>query len=132
MTVAQMRVCDWQGVSYEEIVIENPTWEQIKMATQALNNQNLNDLYLHINDDTWLGIGGGDGQYLLTGAIGDDTFPRLVDANKPSLPKISLTVGGQTGDYQFNWIHDLTQTLIAVRDFYDNGGFSTNLNWVTV
>ena len=132
MTVEQMRICDWQGVLHQETVIDYPSLEKIEMAIQALNNQNLNDIYLQINDDAWLCIGGGDGQYLLTGAIGDEAFPTLVDANKSALPKILLTVGGQTGEYPSNWIHDLTQTLIAVRDFYHSEGYSTNINWVNV
>ena len=132
MAVSKMTAYDWQGAIYQKTIIENPTWEQIEMAIQSLNHQNLNDLYLHINDNTWLCIGGGDGQYLLTGAMGDDTFPMLVDDKKLSLPKIPLTVGGQTGDYPSNWLHDLSQTLIAVRDFYDSGGYSANVNWINV
>jgi hypothetical protein len=132
MAVAQMKVCDWQGASCQEMMIENPTWEQIKMAIQALNNDNLNDLYLHTDNDTWLCVGGGQGQYLLTGASGDNAFPTLIDQNRQSQPKISLTVGGQTGDYPANAVHDRAQTLTAVQDFYDNGGYTANINWVIV
>lgn len=130
MAVVNLQICDWQGVSYQETNIDDPTWEQISMAIQELNNENRNDLYLTTDTDTWLGIGGGVGQYLLTGENGDDIFPTLVDPRKKTEPRIYLTVGGQIGDFPANWIHDLVQTLEAAHDFYENDGYSVNLNWV--
>jgi hypothetical protein len=116
----------------QETNIENPTWEQIETAIRALNNSDLNDLFLNANDVTWLGVGGGAGQYLLTGAIGDDLFPTLVDPDKRPDRDIALIVGGQESDYPENWIHCLPQALAAAHDFYEMGGFSSNFNWVKV
>lgn len=113
-----------------ETIIENPIWEQIETAIQALNNDDLNDLYLNANKEVWLCVGGGAGQYILTGAIGEDVFPTLVDPNKSSEREILLTVGGQTAEYTENWIHSLARSLAAAHDFYEEGGFSSNSNWV--
>ena len=113
-----------------ETIIENPTWEQTEAAIQALNNADLNDLFLYTNNNTWLGIGGGAGQYFLSGAIGDDLFLTLVDPDKSPERKILLTVGGQSSDYPENWIHGLPQTIAAARDFYEMGGFSSNFLWI--
>lgn len=113
-----------------ETIIENPIWKQIETAIQALNNDDLNDLFLYTNENTWLGIGGGAGQYFLSGAIGDDLFLTLVDPNKSPDREILLTVGGQESEYPENWIHGLAQAFAAARDFYDVGGFSSNFPWI--
>jgi hypothetical protein len=113
-----------------ETIIENPIWEQIETAIQALNNDDLNDLFLYTNDNSWLGVGGGAGQYFLSGAIGEDLFFTLVDPNKSPDREIFLTVGGQESEHPGNCIHGLAQALAAACDFFEAGDFISNFNWV--
>ncbi|HMV83862.1 MAG TPA: hypothetical protein PLD20_04645 [Blastocatellia bacterium] len=129
MTVSQLTICRWQGASLTETIIDKPTWEKIEAAILALNNADLNDLYLNTKAGTWLCVGGGAGRYLLTGSNGDDSFPTLVDVGGNSDQKVLLTVGGQTGDYPENWIHGLSLTLAVARNFFERGEFNSNFHW---
>lgn len=115
----------------QEKIIEKPSWEQIEAAIRLLNNQTKNDLYLHGGVNSWLCVGGGEGQYVLTGTANNDSFPVLVNPQKASTPKLVLIIGGQAGEYSANCVHDLSQTLQATRDFYDFGGFSSITSWST-
>lgn len=128
MATSQLIICVWQGVLLQETTVDNPTWQQIEAAITALNNDERNDLYLYANATTWLGIGGGDGKYLLAGGIGDDVFQTLVDSSSTSEQGVSLTVGGQTADYPESQVHNLAQTLAAVRSFYESGEFSSSFH----
>lgn len=128
MAISQLVICVWQGGLLQETTVDNPTWQQIEAAIVALNNNERNDLYLYAKDTTWLGVGGGAGQYMLAGGIGDNLFPILVDPGSTSERKVSLTVGGQTADYPENQVHDLAQTLAAVRSFYELGKFSSSFH----
>lgn len=115
----------------QEKIIENPSWEQIEVAIRSLNNKNKNDLYLHVGVNSWLCVGGGEGQYVLTGAVNDHSFPVLVNPQKALAQKLVLIIGGQACEYSANCVHDLSQTLQATRDFFDFGGFSSKTSWST-
>ncbi len=86
-------------------------------------------------EDAWLCVGGGNGQYLVSGAAADDDddkFPTLIDPSKTNTRKFNLTIGGQTGDYPENYVLTLEQTLHGVKDFYETGEFSASINWAYV
>ena len=135
MALAILTVCDWDSDGERDTLVANPTWAQIEAAIRRLNNQNLNDVYLQPdrdNTETYLGIGGGNGRYIVTGANSNKTFPTIVHGDRPGERKVTLVVGGQLGEYPENWIVDLESALRAARAFYDAGGFSTNEKWVNV
>src|SRR5262249_25004042 len=95
-----------------------------------------NDLYLTpaVSDvGTYLCVGGGNGRYILTGAIEiDKEFPTLVESDRPADPVQELVVGGQAGMYPANWIVSLETALRAARAFYDAGGFEGSFPWTRV
>ena len=135
MPIEILTISEWIGVSKKDTVVENPTWEEVEGAVRALNNRNLNDLYLQParqDPETFLCIGGGDGRYLVSGSIGNEEFPTVVDPAKPSDVVEHLVVGGQTGDYAGNWIVDLETALRAARSFFESGDFGGDVQWERV
>jgi len=134
MPVAKLTISDWGATGERDTFIEKPSWPQVERAVCALNNENLNDLYLYPeenNAETYLCVGGGAGRYILTGSINNRTFPTLVDPSRSSTTT-SLVVGGQPGDYPSNWIADLSTTLKTTKAFFDAGIFECGVTWGSV
>ncbi len=134
MGIAILRLSDW-AASERESILRYPTWPQVEAAIRALNNDNLNDLYLQPDENdpaTYLAIGGGAGRYILTGSIKNETFPTLVGTDRPPAPQVQLVVGGQLGDYPGNWVTDLSTTLETTKLFVEAGGFESNVPWASV
>lgn len=133
MPIDILFIPEWNGRNKKDTVIENPTWHDIEEAIRALNNQNLNDIYLQPareNPETYLCIGGGgQGRYLVTGSINNEKFPTVVDTTKPPDIREQLVVGGQEGDYPGSWIVDLDTALRAAEVFFQSGDFSNDVNW---
>ena len=107
MPLYQLTICDWNPLR-RDTVIKNPEWDHVREAIEKLNNRNLNDVYLQPMEDdpeTFLGIGGGDGRYLVTG-VTVDGYPTVIDPNK-SASYERLVVGGQEGGYPTRCLVDL-------------------------
>jgi hypothetical protein len=134
MPIARLTISEWQDNQVKEQVIDHPTLEQVETAVRRLDNRSRNDLYLQPvaeDSETYLAVGGGDGRYVLTGAVSGERFPSLIDPSRPSRPLELLRVGGQDGDYPANAVHDLETTLRAVRAFYATGRFEgEQLPWL--
>lgn len=111
--------------------IDNPTWDEVEAAIRALDGRDRNDIYLvpRIADpETFLGVGGGGGRYLVTGIIASERFPTVVKelgrgAKRHEGERELLVVGGQEGDYPRRWIIDLETALRAARAFHETGEF---------
>ncbi|QBC28191.1 hypothetical protein U737_15530 [Methylomonas sp. LW13] len=134
MPIAMLTISDWDSAHERDKMIESPTWSEIESAIRALNNENLNDLYLYPeknNTETYLCIGGGSGRYVLTGSIKNQSFPTLIDPDRSSMSSTQLVVGGQLGDYPSNWVMDLCTTLQTAKAFYDGSGFKCGVKWQT-
>jgi hypothetical protein len=131
MGIEQLTICDWANPDNRDTVIADPEWSRVELAILALNNKNLNDIYLTpfvAEPETFLGIGGGAGRYLVTGAVAGDTFPTLVGGGSDS-SLAPLVVGGQLGEYPANWLVSLEEALTAARAFLTAGGFDCGVNW---
>ena len=131
MGVARLTVSDWSRTPRDTVVL-NPAWSEVETAIRALNGRNLNDVYLrplHDVDTTFLGVGGGAGRLLVTGAINGETFPTLTDAESTDETLVSLVVGGQSGDYPARWLVDTEVAVAAARAFYVHGGFDCGVPW---
>lgn len=129
--IALLSAPDWASEE-GSLLVENPTWVQVESAIRNLNNEARNDVYLHPHGDdleTYLAIGGGNGQYIVVGAKSNTSFPALVRRDEPGDPKIELIVGGQPGEYPANWVADLGSALEAAKAFFDAGGFASNYEW---
>jgi hypothetical protein len=136
MAIGRLTVCDWTRGVRSDIVIDDPSWQDVEDAIRALDGHRRNDIYLYPdkqNEETWLAIGGGDGRYILTGGVAvDQEFPTLTDPGKPPEPEEAIVVGGQEGLYPGNWVLTLESALRGARAFYDVGGFQNDAPWTRV
>lgn len=133
--IEQLTVCQWDGGNLRTTIVAHPTWDQVETAVRRLDNQRFNDLYLQpdaTNSQVYLCVGGGNGRYVLAGALSGETFPSLVDHARNAEPTELIMVGGQVGDYPANLVHDLDATLEAVRGFWSTGRFQDMvlLQWI--
>jgi hypothetical protein len=134
VAIDQLTVCEWEGANLRTDIVADPSWGQVETAVRRLDNQRFNDLYLQPdgnNSEVYLCVGGGNGRYVLAGALSGEVFPSLIDPARAPEPAELVTVGGQEGDYPANAVHDLETTLTAVRAFWSTGRFEDTgpLRW---
>jgi hypothetical protein len=130
--IGLLLICDWSNLRKRDTEIPFPAWTQVEEAIRALDNKNLNDLYLTPQTgslETFLGIGGGAGRYLVTGSNAGNSFPTLLDSESTDSALAPLLVGGQLGEYPRHWIVSLDAAVGAARAFYDVGGFDCGVRW---
>lgn len=132
MSVASLTTCEWESTDVHECVIKNPSWEDVEEAIRSLDSESRNDLYLKplfATQDTFLGVGGGAGRYIVTGSQNGGRFPTLTDPTCTDEKLVPLRVGGQLGEYPARHIVAIEQALAAVKRFYDAGGFDCGVTW---
>jgi len=128
-----LTVCEWLGRRRSDSEIAEPTWEQVEAAIRRLDNDRWNDVYLYpasSDTETYLCVGGGSGRYLVSGSIGNEVFPTVIDPANPAIEDVPLVVGGQEGLYPANWIVDLTTALGACKVYYDLGHPGGDITWI--
>jgi hypothetical protein len=132
MPIESLTICDWANTDQRDHVIQNPSWSDVENAIRSLDNKARNDLYLKPLDtsqDTFLGVGGGDGKYIVHGSEGGERFPTLSGPTGTDERLVPLCVGGQLAEYPARWIVDLDRTLAAVKMFYEAGTFDCGVKW---
>ena len=136
MAIDQLTICVWEGRRCRHVDIASPTWEQVEAAVRALNGCDRNDLYLTpdgADPETYLCVGGGAGQYVVFGSIGNETFPTVVSQAESRTDNARLMIGGQEGLYPLRWVVDLPEAICAARAFWQSGQFrGGSLTWENV
>ena len=135
MPVQRLTICEWRGGTVTETIIEQPRWEAVESAIRALNNRERNDVYLFpasAGPDTYLCVGGGAGRYVVSGSVGNQEFPTILDPSRATRPPERLTVGGQEGEYHARQVVDLATALTAARAFFESGGFGDSVTWTRI
>jgi len=113
-------------------VVANPAWGDIEAAIRRLDNRAWNDVYLRpigAPAETYLAVGGGAGRYVVTGSEAGERFPTLENPTGSETDLVSLSFGGQIGEYPSRCVVDLNAALAAARCFYDAGGFDCGVSW---
>jgi len=121
----QLTTCLWSSTDCISEEVEGPTWEDVEEAIKALDGAARNDVYLAPDPEvpeTFLCIGGGNGEYVVSGSIEGERFPTVVDP-KGSDDIVSLVVGGQLSEFSRRFIVDLSTALAAARAFLESGRF---------
>ena len=132
MPIGRLTTYRWFDRTNASESFDDPSWSAVERAIAALDGGQRNDLYLFPKADdphTWLCIGGGAGRYLVSGSLASERFPTLVDHTRPGDEEVTVTVGGQGGDYPANWVVDLPAALAAAKDFFDASGFEGTTKW---
>ena len=132
MAVESLTICHCLSTGREDEVISNPTWATVESAIRLLDNAARNDVYLrpiNATHDTFLRIGGGAGQYIVSGSENGTRFPTLSNPEGTATKLIPLCVGGQLAEYPSSWVVDLDHALTAARNFYEAGTFDCGVSW---
>jgi hypothetical protein len=80
MAVESLTICEWSTNSRGDEVISHPDWADVEASIRRLDNKTRNDIYLkplNSTQDTFLGVGGGAGRYIVTGSENGCRFPTL-------------------------------------------------------
>ncbi|MFK0734049.1 MAG: Imm1 family immunity protein [Gloeotrichia echinulata DVL01] len=128
MFVVEMTTEKWLGNKNEGDVIENPNWSQIEKAIRELDGKSQTLITLGINEDSYMSIGGGTNQYVVTVTFDNLDFYILIDSTKSEQIQ-TLVVGGQRGNYPANQCVDLLRCLLAARTFTESGKLDELLTW---
>ena len=131
MKIRRLTICAWTGGNRTDTAIATPSWLDIEAAVRALNNREPNDIHMELEGitETFLSIGGGGGKYIVSGSVGGETFPVLIDSSLPEEPRVALLVGGQLGDYPRCCVVDIDHALRAVRSVAETGTFQEQIGW---
>ena len=131
----QLTTCIWSSTDCKTHDLANPAWEDVDRAIKALDGEDKNDLYLTPNaevPETYLCVGGGNGEYVVSGSVEGERFPAVVIPDR-SDELVSLVVGGQLGEFPERFIVDLDTALTAAKAFYESGRFGEgNVVWEDV
>jgi hypothetical protein len=102
MAIESLTICCWSSTGRQDELISNPTWADVESAIRLLDNETRNDVYLrsiNATQDTFLCIGGGAGQYIVSGSENGTRFPTLGNPDGAETELIPLCVGGQLSEY---------------------------------
>lgn len=135
MSIQILVICEWKGVQRGEVLIVNPTWDQVDTAIRTLDDGQYNDVYLQPlarDGETFLRVAGGKGRYLVSAAVGGQTFPTLVDPGRDPVATETLFAGGLSGAYPSRWITPLETALNVAHSYFETGRISEEHEWEEV
>ncbi|MBD2437214.1 hypothetical protein [Nostoc sp. FACHB-110] len=93
MFVSKLYTDKWIGNRNEETYIENPNWQQIKIAICELDGKSKTLVSLEADDQSYMMIGGGnDGQYVVTATLDNETFYYLLHPIDYEIPKSDSSI----------------------------------------
>jgi hypothetical protein len=128
----KLLVSRWSGQSYSCEEILDPSTEALVAAIKALNNEDLNDIHLHVLGDSpsWLCVGGGGGDYIVAGETSDGQHLALNESARQSLSgTVELVVGGQLATYPLRETVSRDRAIEAASNFLKNSGFAKCTDW---
>lgn len=108
---------------------ESATWEQVETAIRSLDAQHRTMVTIEQDDIAYMGVGGGNGRYVVAVVTPDETNLTLVDPTKTSATE-QLVTGGQLGNFPANTVVDLNAALKAARAYLETGSTDPALTWL--
>ena len=132
MSIGLLTAVEWSGTECAEESTLTPDWTKVETAIRALDATVRDQLILQPDEDdfdTWLAVGGGSGQLVVTGSKAGQSFPSFCMPGVPRTPRVLLQVGGQEGEYDNDMIVSLETALVVAHAFFDAGGFECGIAW---
>jgi hypothetical protein len=118
------------GSRSTENVVPIPSQRDVEHAVQKLDGNEYNDLYLRTTDgDTFLGIGGGAGRYMVAICEHAERFGQLVNAQDPSDVAEHIMCGGQLTEFPRRHLVDLQTALTAAAHYLATAEAAPMLSW---
>ncbi len=131
MFVQQLSSDLWAGGKCSDIVIGNPTWQEINAAILELDARSRTVIGLtnYQGSDHYMLIAGPWKERYLVNATKDNYhFFSLVDP-KGSRCKVLCFIGGQYGDYEERYFVPRAWAIEAAEHFVETGELKSTLPW---
>jgi hypothetical protein len=128
MYVKEAAYDEWSGLLVKERVITALNWEEIEWIVLNLDSNTHTSLTLTSFDGKSLTIGGGEDQFVVYLAEGDDDFLTLHSASLETCRKY-IRIGGQEGDYPDNIVVSQSMALQTARHFAETGKKNDAFQW---
>jgi hypothetical protein len=118
------------AVSVEEEVTSNPSPDAVEAAIRRLNNAELHDVFLMTPDlDTFLGVSGGAGRYIVTISIRSERFAHLLNPDDPSDVEEEMMCGGQITPFPRRYLVKLATAILAALHYLETREAAPGLSW---
>lgn len=118
------------GSGVDEVRTIAPTREAVETAIRRLNNADFNDLYLATSDpETFLGVCGGNGRYMVSATIRNERFAQLVNVDDPSDVEEHIMCGGQLSNFPRRYLVDLSTAVAAGLHYLATGEAAPDMRW---
>lgn len=130
LQVAELVTPRWQPGRTEQTVIPSPARHHLELALRLLDGNQLNDLYLKTSDaETYLGICGGAGRYMVAICEHNQRFAQLLNTNDPSDVHEQIICGGQPTRFPRRHLVDLQTAQAAAVHYLATAEADPALSW---
>lgn len=119
----------WTGVLCEEDEVFSPSIDDLDCVIEALDCKIRTLVSLYGQNDTYLCVGGGGGQYVAYASTSDGQLWNLLSNKSDCMDVVLLNAGGQEGDFPARQVVDKQQVLRAARTFLEIGKLDSSLQW---
>ena len=128
MSGLTLSIDSWEGPLNVGASIADASNDEICIALERLDGRNNDSLLIEIDDEHFLGIGGGhDGRFVLS--IVDGSITRHLIGDRQAKGVRLLKVGGQQVPYAASRIVSRESARIAVNEFLASRTASPSLEW---
>ena len=121
----------WEDVRNYEEIVETPTTDDFDRLLNRMDGQVYTMILLQREGDAHMGIGGGDGKYVVYATFDNETFWNLIGPEGPEgEPRaIMLNAGGQEGEYPARQVVSQDRARQAGHAFLATGELDRSLRW---
>lgn len=128
----ELDVDRWEGnlEKGETIKLSGDDFDVVADNLRKLNQKEFTQLILG-NEDSYLLVGGGNGQYVCTFTEREDEeYFNLINENEEQGDsEVAVVTGGQKGFFPRTLVVDFETALSAVKFYYDHTEMSPELRW---
>jgi Immunity protein Imm1 len=129
MFVTTMTTDYWEGVKSKHDTVLSPSWTEIEAAIACLDSETLTMVTLRGEGEAHLAVGGGGGRYVVYATFDNQKFLTLTRGGE-GRSKVSLSIGGQMGEYPEDIVVDGPLALAAAKSFAESGQINDHLHWL--
>jgi Immunity protein Imm1 len=127
---AELVTEQWEGIRKKSSVVAEPTLEAVAAAIRALDGRvyTMVSIVFKASSVIFIGGGGSNGLYVVTATHDGEHF-KIAIGDASSTGMVTITAGGQEGDYPARHCVDLVTALRAARAFASTGEMDSTVNW---
>ena len=117
------------GCEEDPVSVENPKWDAVREAIEALDGQDRDSVILEGGDEQYMGISGGnEGRYVVGGFHrGFGSF--LAGCGKKHEGTLDVSVSGDYNPYPQSNVLELKVVVELARIFFESGSLAEDGRW---